>query len=148
MQSLLKELSYEEKKNLVKNLTVEDYKHSKVEVSSYLKSIFTTTDFRFYIKVIQSMKHKCVECGYNAHKEALDFDHIDRGTKFFNIGAPIINSIELATIEMEKCQVLCANCHRVKTANERDLLEQETQENLQGRLVSTKQSRQHTKFRC
>lgn len=58
----------------------------------------------------------CLYCGYNAHAVALDFDHLDPAIKEFNISksfitAPLKNLIK----EIEKCQVLCANCHRVKT---------------------------------
>jgi hypothetical protein len=49
----------------------------------------------------------------------LEFDHIDRKTKRDNI-AQMITQREWPVIlaEIEKCQVMCANCHRRKTWNE------------------------------
>lgn len=54
----------------------------------------------------------CVDCGYNAHHSALHFDHV-RGRKIFNVCNS--KSIAAAKIEIEKCEVRCANCHAVKT---------------------------------
>lgn len=60
----------------------------------------------------------CVECGYNAHPAALDFNHV-RGTKLFNISQDTKKSWELIVDEIAKCNVLCANCHRIHTHEER-----------------------------
>lgn len=65
----------------------------------------------------------CARCGYNANPVALDFDHIDRSTKSFDIGRMRSKtSIEKLLAEVDKCQVLCANCHRIKTFEEGDHL--------------------------
>lgn len=56
----------------------------------------------------------CVDCGYKDHSVALEFDHIPgRGKKLFAVS--VARSIEAAIMEIEKCEVRCANCHRVKT---------------------------------
>ena len=56
----------------------------------------------------------CVNCGYNAHAAALDFNHIT-GVKKFNVSQdPKVAKAKLLA-EIEKCDVLCANCHRVHT---------------------------------
>lgn len=64
-------------------------------------------------------KHPCVKCG-EKDPLVLEFDHIDRTTKEFDIGRAIRFSYTLEDIkkEMRKCQVLCTNCHRRKTATE------------------------------
>lgn len=61
--------------------------------------------------------HPCVDCGNN-NIIVLDFDHRDTEIKSHNIcdmvaGGYVWRSIEK---EIEKCDVRCANCHRVKTA--------------------------------
>tara|TARA_Y100000593_G_scaffold94859_1_gene196695 strand:+ start:11413 stop:11883 length:471 start_codon:yes stop_codon:yes gene_type:complete len=50
----------------------------------------------------------------------LDFDHIDRSTKKFGICQGVNRGIAWTTIleEIGKCQVLCANCHRERTARQ------------------------------
>lgn len=68
-------------------------------------------------KFIRRVKKKvgCQNCGYKLHAEALDFDHL--GEKEINIAcAPTQGwSIKRLKAEMRKCQILCANCHRIKT---------------------------------
>lgn len=62
--------------------------------------------------------HPCEECGEN-RIAALQFDHIDPSTKDFTIGRKAhISSLDRVKKEMEKCRVLCANCHAVHTANQ------------------------------
>lgn len=64
----------------------------------------------------------CVDCGFNAHFAALDFDHIDRQEKCKTVswlvshGAPMQQILD----EIEKCEVVCANCHRIRTVERRD----------------------------
>ena len=60
----------------------------------------------------------CKECGYKEHPVALDFDHINPETKEFTIGT-CYTSVSLKRLhkEIKKCQILCANCHRIKTHN-------------------------------
>jgi len=63
----------------------------------------------------------CSSCGFNGHPAALDFHHA--GTdKVFEIGNwfNITCSIPRIRREIEKCTVLCANCHRIQHAEERE----------------------------
>lgn len=60
----------------------------------------------------------CVDCGYNKHVEALDFDHIENN-KSFSIATAKSNRWEVLEAEIAKCEVVCSNCHRVRTANRR-----------------------------
>jgi DNA-directed RNA polymerase subunit M/transcription elongation factor TFIIS len=60
----------------------------------------------------------CVDCGYNAHPSALDFDHIG-DDKHFDIGSNTSASRERLQAEMDKCEVVCANCHRIRTYKRR-----------------------------
>jgi len=62
------------------------------------------------------IEHGCAECGYNANPRALDFDHEDADTKIANISRMIRHAPwDRVVAEMNKCTLLCANCHRVKT---------------------------------
>lgn len=54
----------------------------------------------------------CADCGYNTHHVALDFDHI-KGEKSINVCNA--KSISQAKKEIEKCEVVCSNCHRIRT---------------------------------
>lgn len=56
----------------------------------------------------------CKDCGYKKHHSALEFDHI-KGKKEINMA--FAKSINQAKREIEKCDVVCSNCHRVRTYN-------------------------------
>ena len=56
----------------------------------------------------------CVDCGYDQDSCALDFDHV-RGEKSFSIAKNILGNWDRILREIEKCDVRCANCHRIKT---------------------------------
>jgi len=56
---------------------------------------------------------KCNICGYNKYAGALDFHHIDEKTKKFDLSSKgLTRSWEKTKVEVEKCLLLCANCHR------------------------------------
>jgi hypothetical protein len=59
----------------------------------------------------------CVVCGYNSHPAALDFDHLPGANKVATI-AKLFSGLkdDLLLEEIKKCEVVCANCHRVRTA--------------------------------
>jgi len=61
------------------------------------------------------LKKGCKDCGYNKHAIALDFDHLS--DKKYNISDMVANGYSIESIEKEagKCEVVCANCHRVRT---------------------------------
>jgi len=44
----------------------------------------------------------------------MDFDHI-RGKKKFQIGLQFGNAFKTLEKEIAKCDIVCANCHRVRT---------------------------------
>lgn len=60
--------------------------------------------------------HPCIDCG-NTDWRVLEFDHV-RDAKEFNISSLIGGyKKERLLAEMEKCDVRCANCHRLVTAS-------------------------------
>lgn len=61
------------------------------------------------------LEHGCADCGYNAHAAVLDFDHRDPSTKVMTIASNTIRSLAVLKAEIEKCDVVCANCHRIRT---------------------------------
>lgn len=69
-------------------------------------------------QLIDYMKDKSCSVCNEADIRVLEFDHLDRRTKFFSIARAITDGLEWSKIldEMEKCQVLCANCHKKRTS--------------------------------
>lgn len=62
--------------------------------------------------------HPCVDCG-ETNPIVLEFDHRDRSQKLCEV-AVLIGSTTWKNVlkEIKKCDVLCANCHRVRTAKQ------------------------------
>jgi 5-methylcytosine-specific restriction endonuclease McrA len=59
---------------------------------------------------VDHMGGRCTLCGYNACLDALQFHHVDPAHKDFTISAARSFSDELK-LELDKCVLLCANCH-------------------------------------
>lgn len=63
----------------------------------------------------------CAVCGFREHPGALHFAHLDPLAKNFNVGHYRVGrSWDALLAEIEKCRVLCANCHAVETVTRRD----------------------------
>ena len=62
--------------------------------------------------------HHCVDCG-QSNPITLDFDHV-RGEKRQSIGYMLQKGVSVTKLneEIAKCEVRCANCHRIKTASQ------------------------------
>jgi hypothetical protein len=57
----------------------------------------------------------CADCGGRFHFAAMDFDHRPGTTKVASIAD--ITTVERLRAEVAKCDLVCANCHRVRTFN-------------------------------
>ncbi len=61
----------------------------------------------------------CADCGQRYPHYVMDFDHLPGAEKLFGIAyyvasRPRQNLKELA-VEIAKCEVVCANCHRIRS---------------------------------
>jgi hypothetical protein len=55
---------------------------------------------------------KCIICGYDKCQRALSFHHIDPSSKEFDLSTNgLTRSWEKIQKEIEKCVLVCANCH-------------------------------------
>jgi len=69
-------------------------------------------------------KLSCIRCGFS-HPAALDFHHRDRGDKEFDPSRMRDSTNKKKfLLEIEKCDVLCANCHRIHHYNENNNIPQ------------------------
>lgn len=64
-------------------------------------------------------RRPCSDCGNKYPPEAMDFDHV-RGPKAFNIGNARSVALKALAVEIAKCDLVCATCHRLRTCERRD----------------------------
>ena len=56
---------------------------------------------------------QCQICGYTKYQGALDFHHLNAAEKDFGVGDKgYTRSWEKVKAELDKCILVCANCHR------------------------------------
>ena len=68
------------------------------------------------LKAILYKGGKCERCNYSKCYDALDFHHLDPNTKEFGISKVSTPSWDRLKKEVDKCILLCANCHREEHA--------------------------------
>ncbi len=107
-----------------------DYGYREYCKNCNQKQRFERSDeFRIYLKnkrvelkreAVNLMGDKCQRCGYNEFMTALDFHHVYPSIKKDQVST-LLNGrggIEGAWQEMDKCCLLCGNCHGAYTGNE------------------------------
>lgn len=68
-------------------------------------------------KEIRELKEStpCLDCGKNYPYYVMDFDHV-KGKKLGNISHMINGGVtKKVKEEIEKCEIVCSNCHRIRT---------------------------------
>jgi hypothetical protein len=60
----------------------------------------------------------CTDCGHKFPAVCMDFDHLDGDAKIKSISDLVQQCASVAAIDAElaKCELVCANCHRIRTA--------------------------------
>jgi len=99
---------------------------------SYIMAMPSNIEHRKNIIISRRQKHKrmaidykggsCQNCGYNKTTTALCFHHIDPATKSFAISqGGLEREWKNIQLELDKCLLLCQNCHREHHSNEKIL---------------------------
>jgi hypothetical protein len=70
--------------------------------------------------IIEAKSQPCADCGLTYPPYVMDFDHV-RGEKLWAIGS-VKGAVTTAALlaEIAKCDVVCSNCHRVRTHRRRN----------------------------
>jgi hypothetical protein len=73
---------------------------------------------RWVVLNAYKIERGCVQCG-ERRGPCLEFHHKDPTTKEGNISIMLVKwSVKRLLVEAEKCDVICANCHRMLHASE------------------------------
>lgn len=71
-----------------------------------------TRRFQIKLSAVEYKGGKCELCGYNRSMRAFDFHHKNPQEKDFSISDQMHLPWELIKQELDKCMLLCSNCHR------------------------------------
>jgi hypothetical protein len=70
---------------------------------------------REFVQTLKRENPFCTDCEYQWPVYVLEFDHVDPSTKLFNVGdAYAAPSLEALVEEIEKCELVCSNCHKIR----------------------------------
>lgn len=64
---------------------------------------------------VKLLGSKCVKCGWSGNILAFEFHHLR--DKEFNVSGASNKSWVVLRKEVEKCELLCSNCHRIEHSN-------------------------------
>ena len=88
-------------------------KRQYADRADYLKIAVAKRRQNLRLKAIDYKGGRCVICAYNRSLQALDFHHLNPSQKDFGISAKgYTRSWVKVKEELDKCVLLCANCHR------------------------------------
>lgn len=94
-------------------------KHYKKNKSEYLsRNKQRAAEVAEFLRTYKTGK-PCHDCGFVFDPAAMDFDHISDNKEFNVSSLARSGSIKSITKEILKCELVCANCHRVRTKNRR-----------------------------
>lgn len=81
---------------------------------STMKSIKKRLEnFREFMDLAKS--HPCVDCKIKYPPYVMDFDHLPQFKKVHCVSQMAFHPASSLREEMLKCELVCANCHRVRT---------------------------------
>ena len=67
-------------------------------------------------KMFLLKSNPCTDCKKEYHPVVMHWDHLDSATKIDNISRLIMNSSWAKVLEeVKKCELVCANCHQMRT---------------------------------
>lgn len=82
-------------------------KHSKLKIREFIQEY--------------KRERSCVDCGFSGKvfPQVLDFDHLYDKKFIISGSSKTISSLRKVKTEIKKCELVCANCHRVRTFTKR-----------------------------
>lgn len=109
---------------------IEDFYSIPSRVMSYCKPCFNRRcGNRWIQRKIEAIQYKgghCTRCNLsllNSHYSVFDFHHVDPLAKDYDWNRLKLGSVESIHKELDKCVLLCSNCHRITHAEIKERLE-------------------------
>ena len=95
----------------VKQRDVQSCERGHDSVTSSFEAIQARSISQKGKKRVEEKGGKCIICGYNKCISSLDFHHKNPQEKEFGINECISYSYERLLKEVDKCELVCRNCH-------------------------------------
>ena len=88
-------------------------KNARVKSSSRQRKM--RSDKRAFLHECKNVP--CMDCDIKYPPYVMDFDHRNPKDKIFNLASAIDNNVSWINlkIEISKCDIVCSNCHRIRT---------------------------------
>lgn len=86
--------------------------HYRANPDTYKRSA-RATEARLRAIIVEAKSKPCADCGVQYPPFVMDFDH--QGDKQFPLSRGHQYGIRRIVAEISKCEVVCANCHRIRT---------------------------------
>jgi hypothetical protein len=112
---------YQEHKEEIAARSRKHYQKHKEKIAAGYQELYKITDWC----VEKYGNNPCEDCGHWFPWECMDFDHRPEEVKTFGVadkGGRKATPKNIATVEKEiaKCDLVCANCHRIRTKGRKD----------------------------
>lgn len=69
------------------------------------------------IRAVEYLGGRCMRCGFQGHPITFDFDHRVPADKQFDWNKLRLRAWDAVKAELDKCDLLCSNCHRLRHMN-------------------------------
>lgn len=94
---------------------------NRSSITSYQKS-----HSRKNVETIRKLKESkpCMDCGNHYPYPAMQFDHLPGTEKLGNVSTMVSKNYSMVKVmeEISKCDLVCANCHAIRTATRKGQL--------------------------
>lgn len=94
------------------NLRKRKWSNSSLGMEAYLKHLQRMRSKK--LRAIDYLGGKCADCNGVFHECVYDFHHENPENKERTIASMRMFSFEKIKLELDKCVLLCANCHRLR----------------------------------
>lgn len=90
----------------------ESYKSRGLQAAARRRAVERTKEI-----IDKAKDNPCTDCGMKFHPVCMDFDHIKEKT--YNVSLMKGFGVEALKKEISKCELVCSNCHRIRTHKRR-----------------------------
>ena len=89
--------------------------HQQEEASRHTETTAFTSHPHDQFVITTLKSRPCADCGQTFPTQAMDFDHLENKAE---IVSKLVYTVSTRTLllEVAKCEVVCANCHRIRTS--------------------------------